>query len=501
MSEPPAPQAEAPAEETLDPADWDALRALGHRMVDDMFQYLATLRERPPWRPLPDEVAAQIRHPLPTEPTPYAQVYEQFSSLVLPYPNGNIHPRFWGWVQGAGTPWAMLSDMLASAMNPQMSGFAHAPAMVERAVIDWCKQWMGFDEDGSGLLTSGGTMANLTALAVARQACAGAGFRANGFQDPSCPRLVVYGSTETHSWAHKSMELLGFGHRALHLVEVDDDYRLSLPRLRERIAADRAAGATPCCIIATAGTVNTGAIDDLVGLAELAAREQIWLHVDGAFGALTRLSVRHRHLVAGLERADSIAFDLHKWMSMPFEVGCVVVRRPGAQLATFAHRAAYISPSDRGVAANASPFSDLGIELSRGFKALKVWMSVKAHGSDAMGRVIENNIDQARTLAARIAGSPRLELMAPVALNIVCFRYRAPGLEAARRDALNQELLLRLQERGIAVPSGTWLRGAFVLRVANVNHRSVAADFEALAAAVEALGDELLAQPPAHAPR
>jgi aromatic-L-amino-acid/L-tryptophan decarboxylase len=480
-----------PAEETFDPHDWDALRALGHQMVDDMFSYLETLRDRPAWQPVPDAIAAQIHHPLPTEPTTYQQVYEDFKTLVLPYPSGNIHPRFWGWVQGNGTPFAMLADLLASAMNPQMAGFSHAPVLVEHAVIDWCKQLLGVSAAGSGLLTSGGTMANLTALAVARHAALGDRFRAEGLQDPSCPRLVAYGSTETHGWAHKSMEFLGLGHRALHLIEVDDDYRISVPHLRARIAADRAAGDTPFCVIATAGTVNTGAIDDLGALADLTHSEDLWLHVDGAFGALAHLSPQHRHLVAGMERADSIAFDLHKWMSMPFEAGCVLVQRPGAQHAAFAYTAPYIAPTSRGVAGNAAPFSDLGIELTRSFKALKIWMSIKAHGSDKFGRLIAQNIEQARTLAALIKDSRYLQLMAPVALNIVCFRYRAPDLSPGQLDHLNQELLLRLQESGIAVPSGTWLRGSFVLRVANVNHRSVVADFLALLQAVEGFGEQL----------
>jgi aromatic-L-amino-acid/L-tryptophan decarboxylase len=498
MSHPASPPEDLEAPElaelggdTLDPRDWGELRALGHRMIDDMFAFLETVRERPPWRPVPREIEAQLRQPAPSDATPFAEVYRDFTKLVLPYPNGNIHPRFWGWVQGTGTPFAMLADLLASGLNPQMAGFAHAAVIVEQTVISWCQQLLGFGGAGSGLLTSGGTMANLTAVAVARHALAGFDVRAGGLQDPACPRWVVYGSTETHSWARKSMELLGFGHRALRLIDVDDDYRISVAKLRARLAADRAAGLTPLCILGNAGTVNTGAIDDLHALADVAAEHGAWFHVDGAFGALAYLSLDHRELLRGMQRADSLAFDLHKWMSMPFEAGCVLVQRPGAQRDAFVYHPAYIAPTARGVAGNPSPFADLGIELSRGFKALKIWMSLKAHGSDAFGAAIAANIRQAQALGRRVERSARLQLMAPVSLNVVCFRYRRDGLSAAQLDALNQEVLLQLQERGIAVPSGTTLRGGFALRVANVNHRTVGADLEALAQAVERLGDEL----------
>jgi glutamate/tyrosine decarboxylase-like PLP-dependent enzyme len=290
------------------------------------------------------------------------------------------------------------------------------------------------------------------------------------------------------------MELLGFGREALRLVGVDADDRVDVAALRARIAADRAAGGRPFFLIANAGTVNAGAIDDLERLADLARDEGLWLHVDGAFGALARLSPAHAALVRGLERADSLAFDLHKWVYMPFEAGCVLVRRPGVQREAFAFAPAYLAASDRGVSACPTTFADLGIELTRGFKALKVWMSLKAHGTRRIGELIGQNIEQARYLAGLVERSPRLALAAPAPLNVVCFRFVAPGVAPERLDALNGELLLRLQERGIAVPSATRRGERVALRVAIVNHRSVNADFEALVAAAEAIGEELLAE-------
>ena len=308
-------------EETLDPRDWNELRVLGHRMVDDMLAYLEQVRDRPVWQSVPEEVKASLAGPPPLEPTDVGAVYEQFRRDILPYPTGNIHPRFWGWVMGTGTPVAMLADMLASGMNPHLAGYDQSASLVERQVVSWMAELLGFPADASGLLVSGGSMANLVGLTVARNTKAGFDVREAGLQTPGLPRLVFYGSSETHSWARKAAELLGLGNSAFRRVPVTADYRIDMGALRSAIAADRKAGARPFCLIGNAGTVNTGATDDLRTLARIARDEDLWFHVDGAFGAFAALAPSLREIVAGMDEADSLAVDLHKWGYLPFEVG------------------------------------------------------------------------------------------------------------------------------------------------------------------------------------
>jgi aromatic-L-amino-acid decarboxylase len=477
------------AEETLDPADWEAFRALAHRMVDDTLDHLATLRDRAAWQPMPPAVRAGFDEPLPRGGEGEEAAYEQFRERILPYPNGNLHPRFWGWVQGNGTPLGMMADMLAAAMNPHLAGFDQAPALVEHQVVRWLAELMGFPADSGGVLVTGGTMANVLGLAVARHSRAGWDVREEGMHGG--PRLTVYASTETHGWVRKAVELMGMGRAALRSVPVDDLDRIDVNALAAAVREDRAAGHRPICVIGTAGTVNTGASDDLSALADFCAAESLWFHVDGAFGAWAYTSEALRPQVAGMERADSLAFDLHKWGYLPFECACVLVRDADRHRAAFASAAPYLAQTERGVIAGGLPFADRGIDLTRGFKALKVWMSFKAHGVDALTRLVEQNVAQARHLAARVEASAALELLMPVPLNVVCFRYAPADLPEAERDAVNREILLRLQEDAIAVPSGTLVRGRYAIRAAIVNHRSRREDFDVLADAVERIGREV----------
>jgi len=481
-------------EETLDPQDWDEFRALGHRMLDDMLDFLSTVREKPAWQPLPESVKTSLRQPLPTAPQDIGAVYQEFVQNVLPYTNGNRHPRFWGWVQGNGTPLGMLADMLAAGMNPHMAGFNQAPMLVEHQVLAWLTELMGMPPETSGILVGGGTMANVTGLVVARHAKAGFDVRERGLHGNDQPMLVMYGSTETHGWAQKAAELLGLGNRAFHRIPVDPDFRIDLSALRRAIHKDREVGYRPFCVIGNAGTVNTGAIDDLDGLARLCREENLWFHVDGAFGALAKIAPSLATLVSGIEQADSFAFDLHKWMYLPFEVACVLVRDAQAHRDTFTLTPSYLAETSRGVIAGGLPFAERGLELTRSFRALKVWMSLKAHGTDKMARLIEQNVLQARYCANLIVAHPDLELLAPVPLNIVCFRFAPKDASRDELDRVNEEILLRIQESGLAVPSSTRIGDAFALRVAITNHRSKREDFALLVNAVSEIGREVLAQ-------
>jgi glutamate/tyrosine decarboxylase-like PLP-dependent enzyme len=486
-------------ERSLDPESWDALRALGHRMVDDMLDYQAGVRDRPAWRPLPEATRRRFRTPAPAEGLGAEAVYEEFREHVLPYPAGNIHPRFWGWVKGAGTPTGMLAELLAGAMNTNAWGNEQAASEVEAQVLAWFAELFGLPADSTGVLTTGGSVANLVGLCVAREACGG--FDAEGAGWPAdAPAPVLYCSTETHTSVDKAARLLGLGAASVRKVPVGDDYAIDVAALRAAIAADVAAGRRPFCLVANVGTVNTGAVDDVAALADLAAEHGAWLHVDGAFGALAVLAPEHAALRDVLARADSIAFDLHKWLSVPYDCGGVLVRHPATHRAALSARAGYLAHEARGAASGHAWFNELGLELSRGFRALKAWFVIREHGFARLGGQIAQNLRQARALAALVEQAPDLELLAPVALNVVCFRVRPPGVEEAALDALNREVLLRLQERGIAVPSGTRLRGRFAIRVANVNHRSRMEDFHALLAAVRAIAAEIADERPAAPP-
>jgi glutamate/tyrosine decarboxylase-like PLP-dependent enzyme len=493
------PQSESPItspdlghapERSLDPESWASMRELGHRMIDDVMTYLETIRDVPVWqKPTPAAMAAYAA-PLPMTALEPTQIYDEYRAHILPHIIGNGHPRFWGWVTGTGTPMGMLADLLASGTNAHAAFGDQSATHVERQVIGWFTKLFDFPETSGGLLVSSGSTANLTGLTAARDVKIPEFIEQGGALLATTP-CVVYASNEVHNSVDKAIGSLGLGRRNLRRIETDEDYRIKPDVLERAIAEDRAAGRRPICIIGTAGTVNTGAVDDLEALARIAKREQLWFHIDGAFGASLIVSPRLRHLLRGAEHADSIAFDFHKWFYVPYDVGCTLVRDQSHLRASFSPPASYLAKLDRGIVGGGQSYGGLGADLSRRFRALKVWMSFKEHGAARYGEQIEQNVAQAAYLASLIEQEPELELAAPVPLNVVCFRFAPPGVTGEAKDALNREILMRLQERGIAAPSSTVLGGRFAIRAAITNHRSTREDFDVLVTSVLEIGRAL----------
>jgi glutamate/tyrosine decarboxylase-like PLP-dependent enzyme len=482
-----SPAATADSDQTLDPSnsrDWSEFRLQAHRMLDDMIGYIENIRERPVWQPIPNEVRAHFQSPAPRQGDELAKVHAEFMREVLPYAQGNVHPGFMGWVNGGGTPVGMVAEMLAAGLNANVGGRNHIPVEVERQVTRWVQELFGFPQGASGLFVTGTSMANLVAVLVARDVALGFEVRSGGVA-ANPRRLTAYTSTSVHSCVPKAMDIAGLGSDALRLIPTDLGCRIDLAAIAEAIQRDREAGFTPFLVVGTAGTVNAGAIDDLAGLADLCQREKLWFHVDGAFGALAKLAPDLAPKLVGMERADSVAFDFHKWGQAPYDAGFILVRDSEAHKQAFISPAAYLQRAERGLAAGSPWPCDFGPDLSRGFRALKVWFTLKVHGVDALGAVISRCCALARYLEARIAETPELELMAPVELNIVCFRYRTEGpvpesFNLEKSNQANDEIVIRLQESGIVAPSTTKIRGRLAIRAAIVNHRTSKAEIDAL---------------------
>jgi glutamate/tyrosine decarboxylase-like PLP-dependent enzyme len=459
----------------LDPSA-DQIRDWGESVLRLTSDYFTGVRERKVYRAMSSlEIREQLDSALPLRGVAFDQLLQVFGETVLPFCRHNAHPRMFGYVQSPGTPVAAFADLLASTLNANLTAWRSAPAAVEieRLTIDWIRQILGFNPEASGLFVSGASMANLAALAVARQAQESAPGRA----------LRIYASSETHYSIAKAAALLGIGRGNVCRIGVDESFKIRVDELERSIAADRAAGHLPFCVVANAGTVNTGAVDPLSEMRALADRHGLWLHVDGSYGAFAILAPTVSDLFAGIAQADSVALDPHKWLYLPVDVGCVIYRDPEKARATFAHEADYTRVIGREGPSEAFAFWDYGPELSRRFRALKVWMLLKSVGLQSLGEAIESNIACARHLRSLVQASDDFEMVAPVELSIFCFRY-LPTLfcdatpEAI--DAFNERLLVSLQEDGSSYLSNTMIGGRFALRGCVLNYRTTVRDMEIL---------------------
>ncbi len=467
---------------TLDPKDWGTFRASAHAMLDASIDKLEDAREGRVWTPLPDAQRSVIETDMPLNGSTTADVQKDLESF-LKYGVGNTHPRFFGWVHGAGAPSGLMAEIAAGAMNVNAGGRDHVAPIVERQVLSWAAEMVGMPKDTSGLIVSGTSMATIIALKTARDQ------RIESAKTNGMPQgqLVGYTSTQTHSCVAQAFDILGLGKDALRKVSCNDAFEMDISVLKSLIAEDKAAGLTPFLIVGTAGAVNMGAIDDLEQAADIASENDIWFHVDGAFGATANIGQHAKARLTGLSRADSLAFDFHKWLQVNYDAGCVLIRDEAAHRASFSDRPEYLRGSERGLAGGAFWAVDYGPELSRGFRALKVWAHLKEHGIKALADVIDRNIEQAQYLEGLVNASNKLEMLAPVPLNICAFRY----VFEKDNDALNEEIAVRLQESGIAVPSTTVINGQMAIRVNLTNHRTENSDLDMLVEAIVKIGDEL----------
>ena len=475
----------------------EEIQRIGYLVVDLIADHLSTIRDKPVFRPVPPELAAAfLAESAPEHCASPDDILKAFSERVEPYPFGNGHPRFWGWVNSPPSVMGVFADALAAAMNPSCAGGNHAAIYVERQVLHWFRDILGFPPASMGLLVSGGSMATMTALAVARHVKSGVDVRANGLREAPRP-FAFYLSSEAHVCVRKAIELLGFGHASIRIIPTGADYRMKIEALEAAMADDLARRVQPIAVIATAGTTNTGAIDDLDAIAGLCRRHDVWMHVDAAYGGPAVLTADYAGPLRAIARADSVAIDPHKWLYVPVEAGLVLVRDAEAMRATFSLVPPYIRSDGNTSGVSGLPwFSEYGFQQTRGFRALKVWMAMQHFGLDGYKAAIEANLALAGYLADRVRSAPDLGLMAPPSLSVVCFRYlgsdRSAGLDEEAVGALNRRLLERLQLGGDVFLTGTELRGRFVLRACIVNYLSRREDIDVLIDVVRARGAEQL---------
>jgi glutamate/tyrosine decarboxylase-like PLP-dependent enzyme len=422
-----------------------------------------------------EAVHEALAETLPRSGVPFEQALAVVRDVVYPLCRHNAHPRFFGYVASPGTPVAAAGDLLTAGLNANVTSWRSSPAAaeMEHVVLGWLKSMLGYPEAAGGVLVSGGSMANLSAMAAMRTAKAPEAGR-SGY----AARLRVYVSEEGHFSIHKAARMLGIGSENVRVVATDEALRMDLADLQCAIDEDRRAGLTPACVVANAGSANSGAFDPLAEIAAIAERERLWFHVDGAYGAFAALAESTRPMFVGIERADSVTLDPHKWLYVSNGCGCILYRDPAMARATFSHDADYVRTV--GFAGDeAFAFWDYSPELSRPFRALGLWLQFKVYGADALGRAIARNIACAQYFGRLVEQSSDFELLAPVGLSIFCFRYRPAGFPGDL-NSLNERTLARVQRSGTSYLSSAGIRGRFALRGCVLNYRTMERDMELL---------------------
>ena len=456
----------------------DEMRTLGYRVVDLLVDHFANGEDEPLGEaPSREELEARLREDLPEEGSPPDAVLDQVEENVLPNTMRVDHPRFFGFVPGPNNFIGVLADLLASGFNifsgTWISGAA--AAQIELVVIDWLRELCGFPETTGGLFTSGGSMANVTALAAARHASL----------DDDVTGAVAYCSDQTHTSVDRALRLLGFRPDQLRRVPSDDRYRLDPSALRDAVAADRAAGRCPFCVIANAGTTNTGAVDPLPALADLADAEDLWLHVDGAYGAPTVVCERGQRRLDGIERVDSLTLDPHKWLFQPFEIGGVLVRDEQHLRRAFRLEAEYLE--DAVGKADEVNFSASGIQLTRSFRALKLWMTLKVFGREHVATAVERGFERAEQAERLLRDRPGWTVVTPAQMGIITFRCEPDGWTPDQVDALTRRLIAAVNDEGAAFLTQTTLDGRPVLRLCPINPRTTEGDLRGTIERLDAL--------------
>ncbi len=489
---------------SLDITD-DAMRELSAQSVALVMDYFARISELPVF---PETGAAQIAEQLETTLTIEGEPLERLIEdcrAVISASRHNGHPRFFGYVASPSTPIGAFADLIASALNQNVTSWRSAPAAVqiERTVVRWLGQLIGYGEDAHGLLMSGGSMANLNALLIAHRVKAGVETSRQGLWNTGAP-MTVYASDQVHFSIVKAADVLGLGREQVRLVKSTERFQFDVKSLRERLASDIQAGFRPFCVVGNAGTVNTGAVDSLAELAAIAEEYGLWLHVDGAYGALAAMDETKRSLFAGIERADSVSLDPHKWLYAPVDAGCLLFRDEARVRNAFSsNEADYIKVHEQ-ESEEAFAFWDYGVELSRRFRALKIWLMLRYYGTRRVAAAIKADNALAFELAERIRASEDFELLAPVELSICCFRYapqkwreRLASEDVDERtrandelDELNARIMQRVQRGGQAYLSNATIRGSYALRACITNFRTTSEDIRATLDIVRAAARE-----------
>lgn len=459
------------------------MRSLGYRIVDQIVEHIETLASKPVMRVSPRvEIEAELREPLPEEPAQVDSLLDQLRRVVWLNIGHIQHPRFFAFIPSPSNFVSVMADALAAGFNPFAGNWLEGsgPAQIELVTIDWLREMCGLPETAGGLFVSGGSMANLTALAAARRA----------MLDERSDNAVIYFSDQTHNSVEKALRVLGFAREQIRALPSDEDFRLPVESLRRVVVEDRADSKRPFCVIANAGTTNTGAVDPLDQLADLCERENVWLHVDGAYGAATCLSEKGRKLLAGIERADSLSLDPHKWLFQPFEIGCVLLRDARLLNKTFRTMTGILEDTKRAEEEEIN-YYDYGVQLTRGFRALKLWLSLKTFGAAAFRDAINRGFELAEFAEDLLRQSDCWRIISPATFGIVTFRFVAEGCSDSEIDEIHRRMVEMMTEDGFAFANSTALRGQTVMRLCTINPRTTEEDIRATIKQLEQFGSAL----------